>query len=46
MSAIRPTGRDIQAVALLDHPGVAFSGLLAGETLISVTSLISGSQPK
>jgi hypothetical protein len=40
MSAIKPTARDNQAVALLDHPGVALAVCLLGGILISVTSLI------
>jgi len=46
MSTIKPTARDNQAVALLDNPGVALAVCLLGRILISVISLISGSQPK
>jgi len=46
MSTIKPTTPENQAVALLDNPGVALAVCLLGRILISVISLISGSQPK
>jgi hypothetical protein len=46
MSTIKPATRDDQAMVLLDNPGVALAVCLLGWILISVISLISGSQPK